>query len=209
MKVSRNSIIFEKSKIGITKDNIKWLYQFEVQSKYDLLIRDKSKEEEGWDAKNKDTISKSMKEKITNLLKTSQFKSIVWKDPKEQTLANSIMEKQTKNLCKLYYLSLVDINIQDSSFYNGDDHGKSSVEIDFLQSETKNIDFQIESWKQKIKSLIYKELKRLLKEFKQNKYELRYNTTIQKVTAALVGQELDVQDISKILGGQKQLKWLS
>ena len=53
------------------------------------------------------------------------------------------------------------------------------------------------------------ELKRLLKEFKHNKYEFRYNANAQKVTAALIGQELDLQEIAKVVSGQKLLKGMN
>ena len=52
---------------------------------------------------NKDTISKSMKDKIKNLLKTSKYKSLSLKDPKEQALADTIMKQQSKELCNFYF----------------------------------------------------------------------------------------------------------
>lgn len=81
-----------------------------------------------------------------------------------------------------------------------------TFEVDHLQQELKTIEAKSSKIKEEIYNLIKSELERLLKEFKHNDYAKRYNTTVEKVTKALICHEHSTQDLTKIMKGQKQLK---
>lgn len=93
-KDSRNTILHEKSKLGISKDNIKSLYQFERTDRFEFL-NDTSKKNNK-NVKNKESMLKAMKSKLHHALKTSKYDPLKFEDPREQILAENIMQHELK-----------------------------------------------------------------------------------------------------------------
>ena len=87
-------------------------------------------------------------------------------------------------------------------------HENSEDDIEEFKKRSKELEAAIFSKKNQISNYIMKQLARIVQEFKVERYADRFDTTIEKVTKALVAQELNFNEICNVLNGTRKLKIL-
>jgi len=191
-KKVRHQILQKKAKIGIKTDDIVALYQ-RSPGRYDKLKSHKRNlSQEVINSKNKDSLLKSMQSKINDLVQTSRFKKLKFDNIRDQQRANLVMKKEND---KVNLRALSKMLIQTIRSPN--------TEINRLQQEAKTLESEILEFKELMQRAAIDQLGRILKEFKQKGYALRYTTTIEKVTNALISKELSLSEVTKIVRAKK------
>ena len=87
-------------------------------------------------------------------------------------------------------------------------HENSEDDIEDFKKRSKELEAAVLSKKSQISIYIMKQLARIVQEFKVERYADRFDTTIEKVTKALVAQELNFNEICNVLNGTRKLKIL-